>query len=204
MFLQKEPIHRSSFAAPRTTVGVVAAAARPAVSSMTSPRPRVCRAAYPRPGPEDWTYQPRVHGGSELSCPTGAAPVHAAPRGPEPSTSLRLAVSRRDVTRAPRTRPPFAPTHPPPAAPCTGSDSPGAPPPLDTLPPGSRSSAPRPESHTSRGFRCETRPPARANAVRLAACVRDFPFASGPLPCSKGKPSQPTRDCRARDKEVHT
>lgn len=31
-------------------MGVVAAAARPAVSSMTSPRPRVCRAAYPRPG----------------------------------------------------------------------------------------------------------------------------------------------------------
>jgi hypothetical protein len=122
----------------------------------------------PARGPEDWTYQPRVHGGSELSCPTGAAPVHAAPRGPEPSTSLRLAVSRRDVTRAPRTRPPFAPTHPPPAAPCTGSDSPGAPPPLDTLPPGSRSSA-----RVAHLARLPVRnPPARPGERRQAGGVR--------------------------------
>lgn len=171
MFLQKEPIHRSSFAAPRTTVGVVAAAARPAVSSMTSPRPRVCRAAYPRPGPEDWTYQPRVHGGSELSCPTGAAPVHAAPRGPEPSTSLRLAVSRRDVTRAGTThQAAFCPHSPTTRGPVHGIGFARCSPATRHAPPGVTIVSPR---RTPRAARLPVRnPPARPGERRQAGGVR--------------------------------
>lgn len=152
-------------------MGVVAAAARPAVSSMTSPRPRVCRAAYPRPGPEDWTYQPRVHGGSELSCPTGAAPVHAAPRGPEPSTSLRLAVSRRDVTRAGTThQAAFCPHSPTTRGPVHGIGFARCSPATRHAPPGVTIVSPRRTPRAASGAK-PARPPGRTPSGWRRACV---------------------------------
>jgi hypothetical protein len=189
MFLQKEPIHRSSFAAPRTTVGVVAAAARPAVSSMTSPRPRVCRAAYPRPGPEDWTYQPRVHGGSELSCPTGAgrhrcrACSTARPRAIH-FASAGSVEAWRDAGTTHQAA--FCPHSPTTRGPVHGIGFARCSPATRHAPPGVTIVSPR---RTPRAARLPVRnPPARPGERRQAGGVRAwFPFRLWPSALFKGE-----------------
>lgn len=211
MFLQKEPIHRSSFAAPSTTAAVARGGRGPA--GRFNDRP-------PTPGPAG---PGRTNHGStadDANFPVRtvwAPPVQhqhqhdATPRAAAVQSHhpLRFRWQCRGVTRTPRTPPgrllpPPVPRAPPPTLAAHGIGCARAPPPLDTLP-RSRSAPPaRPRAGGKKnqihevGPRCSSRglavavaarPGERRQAGRQAGGVRDFPFASAGLPCSKGKPA---------------